>query len=714
MSTLAKLRLVRVSEKLSIDLLEQMLNQTRRGNMNKLRLLLILFIGLLIYTPSANAQEDALNGITMEIAGGFDGYYASDEWVPFEITVANNGPAINGVLEIRRSVNTSYAYRQIVDLPTQSRKKITVYVHGTDAANPRIYLYDENDNELLVQRTGGMRRVNVDDLFYGVVSDDVINLDSLEKFEGDFDNARVAYISPTSLPKSSQGWNGLDVLLLASADLSKVETATLEALRSWVSAGGQLVVMGGLNAQTTASAVQDLLPSQFSTNLSGQALPNLSNDLGVVLDSSGYLVTSSTLNPGATALMQEGNLPIWSRRPLGTGHIHTIALDPNLEPMQNLAFAEKIWTPLAESVPQQAVWETGFVEGYQAQQAASIFPSLRPPPIWLLGVFLGVYILIIGPLNYIILQRMQRRELAWLTIPAIIALFVGAAYVMGGNWRGRNPLVNQVSIATGCACGDETAELSVESMVSVFSPRADTYTITFPDNVLPKSEAAVSTYYGGPNNEDNVRYFTEFTPSPTIQNFRVNLSDSREFYATTTAPMPNIQSELIWDDDANRLKINIRNNSDIDLEETALFWGVGYIKVGDIPAGETITLDKAAIRGRFELERVLQAENGGSIMIQNSTGGSSQELRTHDLLAGDEWATDVRNDPIAFGRYRLLDATMPRYRYYDGAASASIPKGRIALVGWTKDPVFDVALQNANATLTGQTLYVIELPINGN
>ena len=59
----------------------------------------------------------------------------------------------------------------------------------------------------------------------------------------------------------------------------------------------------------------------------------------------------------------------------------------------------------------------------QIVSAVSQLASLALPPIGGLIAILGGYILLIGPLNYLILKRLDRRELAWLTMPALIVVF---------------------------------------------------------------------------------------------------------------------------------------------------------------------------------------------------------------------------------------------------------------------------------------------------
>lgn len=69
----------------------------------------------------------------------------------------------------------------------------------------------------------------------------------------------------------------------------------------------------------------------------------------------------------------------------------------------------------------------------------------RPAIEWLL-MFLIAYVLFAGPLNFFVLARLKRRELAWFTVPALALLFAGGAYVAGRGVR-NVPIVQGAGVA---------------------------------------------------------------------------------------------------------------------------------------------------------------------------------------------------------------------------------------------------------------------------
>jgi hypothetical protein len=69
------------------------------------------------------------------------------------------------------------------------------------------------------------------------------------------------------------------------------------------------------------------------------------------------------------------------------------------------------------------------------------FPSLT----WLL-VWLGIYILIAGVGNFILLRKLDRREWGWITLPAISILFAAAMYLSSVSSRPRVLRVDEVTV----------------------------------------------------------------------------------------------------------------------------------------------------------------------------------------------------------------------------------------------------------------------------
>ncbi len=116
--------------------------------------------------------------------------------------------------------------------------------------------------------------------------------------------------------------------------------------------------------------------------------------------------------------------------------------------------------------------------------AVSQLPSLALPPIGGLIVLLGGYILLIGPINYMVLRRLDRREWAWLTMPVLVVLVTVGAYGFGTVLRGNDVIVNEVAIVRGAAgATDGTGQI----YLGIFSPSRGQYQVQVPGGALLSS-----------------------------------------------------------------------------------------------------------------------------------------------------------------------------------------------------------------------------------
>ena len=101
------------------------------------------------------------------------------------------------------------------------------------------------------------------------------------------------------------------------------------------------------------------------------------------------------------------------------------------------------------------------------------------------SLLLGAYILLIGPINYLVLRRLDRREWAWVTMPVLIVAFaVGRVWLRRPRSAAASVIVNEVAIVRGSpGATDGTAQV----YLGVFSPSRGTYQLSVPGGALLSS-----------------------------------------------------------------------------------------------------------------------------------------------------------------------------------------------------------------------------------
>jgi hypothetical protein len=100
------------------------------------------------------------------------------------------------------------------------------------------------------------------------------------------------------------------------------------------------------------------------------------------------------------------------------------------------------------------------------------------------GLFLGIFVLLAGPLTYWIFKKRQRPEYTWVAVPALALLFSGIAYFYMLQ-TGRNVIVNVVQ-AVGEMAGEGAAgEKPLLTAVGFFAPTRPVFTAALADPGRP-------------------------------------------------------------------------------------------------------------------------------------------------------------------------------------------------------------------------------------
>jgi hypothetical protein len=510
----------------------------------------------------------------------------------------------------------------------------------------------------------------------------------------------VAFLGTDDLPEAGSAWNALDILIFHDADSGQLTAGQLTALKGWVSTGGQLVVSGGPSWQRTSAALTDLLPVTISGSQSLDDLPVLSTRTGIPFRDPGpYLITTSSLRSGELLLHQD-DLPILARQRNGRGNVYFLALDPNLAPLLDWDGSELVWAEVAAVTPRLPSWAVGAQNSYAAGTAVSSLPELALPSTIQLFFFLFIYVIIVGPINYLVLRRMKRRELAWATIPALVIFFSVVSYITGFQLKGNEPIVNEMSIAFGRTDGEQ---LRVQSLIGLYSPQRDTYDVILPSASMARPfDRGFGSSLSGGGSLDAVERGNDLT----LSGVRVDVSDIETFVTDSYQPTPALTGEAVLRLDGTqfRLEVTVQNNSDIRFENVVLLLGSSTIRLGDLDPGEsdnhTQTLSTS------EATAAAGTSAGLSSGFYPTGPGSSPLTRNYEVILG---TSDFYNnrDREVFPRWQLLQAIDPEFY---GSAPGWFPSGVATLIAWAETPQIEVDVEGTDVVRSSTTLYFLELP----
>ena len=105
-----------------------------------------------------------------------------------------------------------------------------------------------------------------------------------------------------------------------------------------------------------------------------------------------------------------------------------------------------------------------------------------PATTWIV-IFLVGYVVLVGPGQYFLLRRLDRREWAWIGFPAL-ALGAAGLLLGGAAWL-RGPEVRLAALSI-VRVSEDTGTVPVETYVGLVAPTRGTYNLTLVDGLVPR------------------------------------------------------------------------------------------------------------------------------------------------------------------------------------------------------------------------------------
>ena len=461
-------------------------------------LLILLLIPVSTPTIAASPLRQGLEDvISIRIDPGYNGRFRAQDWFPLRIEVENNGVDVDGQLVVRPETTDGVinTFSTPISLPNGARKTAFLYIIAQNHTQQvRVELLDPNGLVVTESETV-IRSLLPQDQLVMVVSATNRPLDLTSVAVGGYGTSQGNW-SIENIPDRAAALDAISLMVINDIDTGTLTPAQEQALAGWVAGGGHMVVAGGPNWEATAAGLDNLLPfvpedSETVETMAG--METLVGDRATQL-SGQTVVATGTVLPGAQVLaISPDDLPLLIRHTPGLGTVDYLVADPTLPPLRNWDRLPDLWVSLMTSVVPLPGWSQGFNDNSKAVQAIQILPGVNLlPEVLAMCAFLGVYIALIGPLNYLVLARLNRRELACVTIPGFIIVFSVLAWTIGFNLRGDEVTLSRLTVVRSWP-DSETAR--VDQLIGLLSPRRANYDLVMTDERLlrPLQDTAQGT-----------------------------------------------------------------------------------------------------------------------------------------------------------------------------------------------------------------------------
>ncbi len=656
----------------------------------------VLVIGLVASLLFSIAPSFAQgNSLTLSVRAGFEGYYKDGRWMPVRITVANDGVDTRGTLHIEapRNDGTTVTFSREVQLPTLSRRELFMYVPMEGYISNLNVVLVNRQGSALAQQSVRVNRADPVDLLYGVIANSPSTFNILGDVTPISGVAYVAQLELADLPPADQGWQSLDALVISDVDTGTLTPEQRAALAAWVANGGRLMVAGGPGWQKTSAGLGDVLPLNPSGTRTLGNFNALAVFAGAPTPEGSGVVAIGPLAEDAVVWVNADGQPLIASRQLGFGQITFLAADPAFEPLKGWDGLEPVFRNIMSVSAERPSWAGGMRNWYSAREAVNALPGLSLPSIWQICGFLALYIIVIGPLNYLILQRLKRRELAWLTIPAIVVVFSAGTYITGYQLRGTDSTLHRLAIVQ---VWPDSEWARVDAVIGLFSPRRTGYNLEFAEGYLVRPMPSDGSL-GSPAAKEVIQ-----GDVTRVNDVRVDVGAVQAFVAQGKTAAPRFASTLTLDFGASTSALTgtVTNASDLTLKQAVLLAPGTSQPLGDFAPGATkdITLYLSGARASPTPANSV-APSFSAVLPPGGYYAPSYYDRTIEEIMGTSSYYDNKE---LFRQYSLLTSIMDPY---GGTARG----GGVYLVGWTDDAPVGAQVLNRSFSTVDQSVYIIAL-----
>jgi hypothetical protein len=261
----------------------------------------------------------------------------------------------------------------------------------------------------------------------------------------------ILFIKPEDLPDRWIGLAMVDHLIWLDADPAAArDPAQAEALRLWVAGGGHLMVASDRRDGLEKTFLDPLLPVQ-----PGQTATMPSAQVRGIAVSGPVAVLESKPRPGAVVLDHSGEAPILVERRYGRGRVTFLALSPRQRAFREHPDVERFWTELLrlptrgvpsgrEPFANDPIAETLGNSGMGAW--VSNFSGIPPPSLEWSFLLIAVYILLVGPADYVLLRFLNRMHWTWFSFSAYVVGFSAAGLLAGARLADHPAAVREFAV----------------------------------------------------------------------------------------------------------------------------------------------------------------------------------------------------------------------------------------------------------------------------
>jgi len=501
-----------------------------------------------------------------------------------------------------------------------------------DYSQNKQVLHSLSENDLMVGLVGQRK--------YGILK---LEQEAACKYSRSIGRVYVKDKLPAQLPWDWTGYCALDILVLYDADMSQCNASQLKAIEQWVRNGGKVLLILSSHPLSQDNPLVSSLPFDVLDSEQYAIPPVVADKINLTFEKPEEVVTwpiktnNSKLCEFVTTTQDTA---VWGVGYCGFGRIGVLSFDPSLLEKSAPSPSLQFWVHLLSSVlvdsvirdqqpalperpenesyrPNQFQYELHQVQtmsvrdiipnvnteekdfpdyysnryGIGLEQAGSNavmeyllnIPQMRPLSIWWVILLLVLLAVLLGPVDYIVLKKLDRQPLTWLTCTFWIIVFTAGAYYGVQALRSGELQYRSVTVLDSTAQDDS---IWSATHAGLFAPKSDKYQLDGIKNrqwwsAVSPERREIYSYRGTQNATRNV-YCMQYDGANMPYALPVNIWTMQCLLCEE--PLESFPIRATVKKQKNQITAEISNLSDMRLER-------GYIVFSDNGVFEFDALD---------------------------------------------------------------------------------------------------------------------------
>ena len=645
-----------------------------------------------------------------------------------------------GTLRIIPEDNTmsTVAYGMDISLSAGEAKKFQC-VPSTLSYDGRVLIevLDENGKVVFGERhevlsQGGGEKVTV-----GILSDDYGALSYFDGNEIDVNGEKgvtsIFELTKDNFPEDSKALTMIQYMIIDNFDTATLSKEQYDALKGWVQDGGVLILSLGSNYQNvlhcfTDSFVAGTIGTLEKKDVTWDTLYEATEDAQTEeVDNHEDTGEGNSLNMDCIAFqLDDGEAfseniaeDLISTKKVGHGRVVVLAYSMGMEPMTSAENRKEIARFIIDTAEVSATSSKFYgsdvdsMSMYGGLGIAEMADISKKPSAVLYGIILVIYVILVGPILYLILKKMNKRESIWIAIPIVALTFTAVIYATGFLYRINKPLISTFTVVQ---LQDDVK--SEKIYTSIVCPKPKEYTVQFAEgysgfrkdtagysySIFSSSTDAGSFDYMLKENSKGTEILFDTTEPFQRTNFLMNKNSENN--------IGTLDSDLIGYTDG--FEGTVTNNTCYDLKDVVVTFESYLCMVGDIKKGETATIDKSKIIGmgsygsfdklypenRLYVDKEMYLRYKLNSMVESNLIDKSQFNKGYVWACMQTYQPDVVNgsDVKRAGCGIILNSYTAEYADVKGAYYPNIDSMEIATQG--DFDRYDRSLYSAEAVFT--------------